>query len=299
MADIVEIDKLNDIDIVDKTNQFLFKFLGIKLYFYTLDDDNYIKNISNSDNLCKSIYSSEKKEKCISKFKKDLKKALNKQKPIIHQCFLDSVRLIVPLLVKREVYGVAISSQIKTKDKTTLDDFSKDKANAEKITKLWERTPYLNKKELESLVDYLVSLAEFVFLTKFEELVFFSSKKAYSYLKESLEKAVSYIKNNYSRPNLSLSEVAEAVNLSPYYFSHQFKKKLDTTFIEYLTKERIKASTELLKDFRLSIAQVSFAVGYQDSNYFSKVFKKYMNLSPVDYREEIIGQKSSQKMKNV
>jgi len=95
-----------------------------------------------------------------------------------------------------------------------------------------------------------------------------------THLQESIAKAIDFIKDNYYRPNLSLSEVSEAVSLSPYYFSHQFKKEYNTTFIEFVTRIRLEAALKLLKDMRLSVAQVSFAVGYQDPNYFSKVFKK-------------------------
>jgi two-component system response regulator YesN len=78
--------------------------------------------------------------------------------------------------------------------------------------------------------------------------------------------------------------VAQAVHISPYYLSHLFKEELGVTFIGYLTKVRIEQAKILLLETNLTIQQISYMVGYQDSSYFTKVFKKLEGRTPTQFR---------------
>ncbi len=98
-----------------------------------------------------------------------------------------------------------------------------------------------------------------------------------------LEKALAVIAKTYSE-NPSLEKVAEESAVSPYYLSHLFKEKLGTTFVEYMTSVKIEKAKELLKSGN-TVETVSEAVGYNDSNYFSKIFKKQVGLTPTQYKK--------------
>jgi len=99
-----------------------------------------------------------------------------------------------------------------------------------------------------------------------------------------LVKAKEYIETYYHRP-LTLEEVAEHVELSPYYFSKLFKDRFGMTFIDYLTEVRIEKAKQAMNDERKSLKEICFLVGYNDPNYFSRVFKKWTGVSPTDYRK--------------
>jgi two-component system response regulator YesN len=86
---------------------------------------------------------------------------------------------------------------------------------------------------------------------------------------------------------LTLEEVAEHVGLSPYYFSKLFKDRFGVTFIDYLTEVRIERAKEEMRDPNKSLKEVCFLVGYNDPNYFSRVFKKQTGLSPTEYRKTL------------
>ncbi|WP_199426876.1 response regulator transcription factor [Thermaerobacillus caldiproteolyticus] len=101
-----------------------------------------------------------------------------------------------------------------------------------------------------------------------------------------LGKAKEYIAAYYDRP-LTLEEVAEHVGLSPYYFSKLFKDRFGMTFIDYLTEVRIERAKEEMRDPKKSLKEVCFLVGYNDPNYFSRVFKKQTGLSPTEYRKTL------------
>ena len=98
-----------------------------------------------------------------------------------------------------------------------------------------------------------------------------------------IEKAKDYIKKNYKR-NLSLEEVSRQVDISLYYFSKLFKDVVGENFIDYLTTIRIEKAKELLTT-DMNIKQVSIEVGYKDSNYFSRIFKKCVGVTPTEFRE--------------
>ena len=100
-------------------------------------------------------------------------------------------------------------------------------------------------------------------------------------------KAKEYISKNYFK-DISLDDVSKEVDISPYYFSKLFKEETGENFIDYLTRIRIRKAKELLKDKESSIKKVCLNVGYNDPNYFSRIFKKCTGKTPTEYREELL-----------
>lgn len=98
---------------------------------------------------------------------------------------------------------------------------------------------------------------------------------------------INYIKRNYNK-EISINSIANEVYLSPTYLCLLFKNETGETINTYLTKVRIEKSKRLLKDRRLKLYDVANQVGYNDSNYFTKVFKKAEGCTPSEYRERIL-----------
>lgn len=94
-----------------------------------------------------------------------------------------------------------------------------------------------------------------------------------------------YISSHYGDPMLSTKEISEYARLSASYACTVFKSETGQTLNQYLTEYRIERAKDLLSDPRNNISEVASRVGYNDSNYFGKAFKKYTGLSPSDYRE--------------
>lgn len=92
-----------------------------------------------------------------------------------------------------------------------------------------------------------------------------------------------YIDRNYKK-DISAKDVAGILGYSDVYFSKVFKQLFDDNFINYLTKIRIDRAKVLLKDVSFNIKEVGKSVGYADSNYFTKVFKRSIGMSPSEYR---------------
>jgi two-component system, response regulator YesN len=96
-----------------------------------------------------------------------------------------------------------------------------------------------------------------------------------------LKKALAYIAENYSH-QLQLTSVAEECSVSGSYLSRLFSEHLDTKFIDYINRYRVDQAVLLLRDKNISIKEASFMVGYQNPNYFSRIFRKIMGISPSD-----------------
>lgn len=94
-----------------------------------------------------------------------------------------------------------------------------------------------------------------------------------------------YIDRNYKK-DISAKDVAGILGYSDVYFSKVFKQLFDDNFINYLTKIRIDRAKVLLKDISFNIKEVGKSVGYADSNYFTKVFKRSVGISPSEYRSK-------------
>lgn len=103
---------------------------------------------------------------------------------------------------------------------------------------------------------------------------------------EHLYKAIQYINAHYFE-DLNLDILAQNVFVSSYYLSHLFRREMGVTFSDYLTKVRVSRAKELLMEGRL-VEDVSECVGYRDGNYFIKIFKKYVGVTPSKYRKSVL-----------
>ena len=99
--------------------------------------------------------------------------------------------------------------------------------------------------------------------------------KAYSTLKFSpiVKKAVDYIQLNLEEP-LSLNDIAATIHVNPSLLSRKFKEDTNMNIIEYINHERVKEAKLYLQRGNISVTEIAFMVGFNDLNYFSRVFKK-------------------------
>lgn len=99
-----------------------------------------------------------------------------------------------------------------------------------------------------------------------------------------IEEAKKFMHEKYQDDGMSLLSVASYVNMSANHFSTIFSKETGTSFIKYLTDIRMNQAKVLLKGSDLSCAQIGLAVGYKDPQYFSYIFKKIENCTPMQFR---------------
>ncbi len=95
---------------------------------------------------------------------------------------------------------------------------------------------------------------------------------------------VEFIKNNYHDVNLCVSVVADNFGFTPTYLSKQFKEQMGESLLDYINRFRLDKAKQLLKDLELSITDIASEAGYNNSNAFIRVFKKYEGITPGKYR---------------
>lgn len=96
--------------------------------------------------------------------------------------------------------------------------------------------------------------------------------------------AILFIEKNYAK-EISLNIIAKASGLTPSYFSALFKKEMGETLSNYIIRYRLDIAKQLLRETRLSISEIASSVGYPDIKYFSRLFKKHMNITPSEFRK--------------
>lgn len=99
-----------------------------------------------------------------------------------------------------------------------------------------------------------------------------------------METARKYIEANYRR-QLSYRDVANEISISPSYFLSLFKKETGTTFVDYLTAVRIEKAKNLLATTDLAVTHIAYDVGFNNSNYFSNIFRKVVGISATEFRK--------------
>ncbi len=95
----------------------------------------------------------------------------------------------------------------------------------------------------------------------------------------SLLPAVSFVENNF-HTKIQSDEVARLCAMSPFRFSRAFKEAFGLPFREYVVRVRLKEACRLLENPQASITEVAYAVGFNDISYFSRMFKRYIGVSP-------------------
>lgn len=101
-----------------------------------------------------------------------------------------------------------------------------------------------------------------------------------SYDRISIVKAImSYMSENYM-DDISLGKISKNMYLSPVYISRIFREETGDSPINYLIKIRLAKAAELLTQGNITVKAAAKSVGYDDAYHFSKIFKKYYNISP-------------------
>ena len=129
---------------------------------------------------------------------------------------------------------------------------------------------------MENMVAYIGQI--------YTEIYAYVEKKKNGKYIDVISLATKYIRENYKKNTLSISEVAEYVNMSVGYFSLIFHNETGDTFSDYLLKLRMDKACGLLEHTNMKLLEISWAVGYENANYFSTVFKKVMGVTPSAYR---------------
>lgn len=111
--------------------------------------------------------------------------------------------------------------------------------------------------------------------------------------KNTVKRAIGYIKEHYTDYNLSLDMIANELQITTPYLSTILKKEIKMSYREYLAHLRVEEAKKLLREEYFSVAEVCHQVGYVNVSYFIKVFQKYTGVTPTMYRVEFFDEKNT------
>jgi len=103
----------------------------------------------------------------------------------------------------------------------------------------------------------------------------------------AVTRAKQFIHENQTE-DLSLGQVAKAVNTSIFYFCKMFKKATGLNFTDYVSRIRVEKAKNLLLNRNLRVSEIAYEVGFQSLTHFNRVFKKIMGQSPTEYRGQLM-----------
>lgn len=98
---------------------------------------------------------------------------------------------------------------------------------------------------------------------------------------------IKFIENNFAE-KISIKDLENSLHYSESMLNKKFKEYTSITFNDYLNRYRIKKSMDLLKNQNLMIIDISYLCGFSNQKYFSKVFKKFLGISPSEYQKQEI-----------
>ena len=164
------------------------------------------------------------------------------------------------------------------------------KSMAEATGSLVEFDAFCKKIQTAETIDDVNGLYEHLFREITDKLKR-NSKERHETLIAQIE---AYVEANYGDINLSMNQISDHVNMSAAYLGRLFKQVTGITFIEYLTKFRLKKACQLLLTTDLTVNDISDRVGFTNSSYFYIIFKKNMECTPNQYRRQYGGSSAAE-----
>ena len=197
--------------------------------------------------------------------------------------FIERLNMICPGSICVVVTGYDDFSYIQRALRLHVKDYLLKPVNENEFSELMAKLRgMLLSKYKNDMIDSWKSSGEAI-----EEAI--KDNPAYS---EKIRLARQYIKDNYSNPELSLSETADFIHVSVPYLSKKFKEETGDSFQNYLQRLRLSKAMALLKDEENLIWEIASVCGYSSQHYFSTAFKKELGMSPADYRKNVSGKET-------
>jgi AraC-like DNA-binding protein/ligand-binding sensor protein len=209
--------------------------------------------------------------------------------PATVTCQLGLVDTAVPVRLGEHLIGFLQTGQVMKKKATPsqIDRTSKLVAewglqmSREHLQDAYFGTKVLSSKQYDSMVKLLSIFAEHISVVSNQIVVRRENTES-----PVIRRAKEFIVENQAE-DLSLGQVAKAVNTSTFHFCKMFKKTTGLNFTEYVSRVRVEKARNLLLNPNLRVSEIAYDVGFQSLTHFNRVFKKIIGQSPTDYRKQL------------
>ena len=266
--------KLNDsfIDFYNAT--------GVNMALFKSDMTYVCENFTHweKNEYCKAIQSTEKG--CAACRKSDtllLKKCIDTKQAQYNICSAGLVDVVIPVLYKDEIIGFILFGQMRPE--IPFSEYEEYIASlgldTQKMKEYHTDIPIFDFNKIKSISNIASMFTKYILL---ENLLTPN-------MGEQLENVLQYIEKNLDR-SFSIQELSKNVNLSKSALYHMFHTNFNCTVNEYINKERIKRSLHYLLETDLTIDEISAKVGFSSVSYYTRIFKKIKNTTPLQYKKQ-------------
>ncbi|MEG1459524.1 MAG: helix-turn-helix domain-containing protein [Acetivibrio sp.] len=142
------------------------------------------------------------------------------------------------------------------------------------------------KQYFENKWDLPIEQVERWAYQRFEYLINSVQSSRLEIRSDGVNSAIHYMEEHYME-EITLEEISRYVGISPQHFSKIFKEETGINYIEWLTDLRLDIAKRLLAEGGKTVKEVCYVVGYNDPNYFSRIFKKAVGISPTEFARGI------------
>ncbi len=205
-------------------------------------------------------------------------------------CFAGLSDTAIPLRFGHELVGFLQTGQVfvgKKPDKTTFGKVTKQlmdwglKTDLSKVEDAWFHSRVLKQEQYQAMVRLLTIFAQHLSIVGNQVLVQQRNSEP-----PAIVRAKQFIAEHQGE-ELSLGDVAKAVNTSTFYFCKLFKKATGLNFTDYVSRVRVEKAKNLLLNPNARVSEVAYEVGFQSLTHFNRVFRKIVGESPTEYRKRL------------
>ena len=260
-------------------------------------EGEYITEKTNYSGFCKLFRKSSNLsllcEKCDLKA---LNKVLLSRAPYIYKCHSGLIDVIIPILYEGEVIGAFLIGQFLLENNRDFEVEKILKENSEKnidleiLQEKYDELTVISLEKLESIIR-VVTYSTYYIADCIKNKKWFKTENSISKMNIELSNSkiapiLKYINENI-RENISLTFGANLCNMSQSQFGRTFKKETGKTFKEYILFKKIEQAKFYIKTTNKSFSEISDLLGFEDSSYFTKLFKKYESMTPSEYKSRL------------
>lgn len=156
-------------------------------------------------------------------------------------------------------------------------------SNRQTVEKLMERI-YASAQSANAEKGFETSSLLYMFLLEIRNCIELGDSRQKYPKHKQLQPVISFIEQNYHE-NISLEDMSEILNVTPYHLCRLFKQAFDMRPFAYLTRFRIRKAKEMMMESGSEpVKEIASKVGYNDTSYFCAVFKEYEGLTPKEFR---------------
>lgn len=204
-------------------------------------------------------------------------------------CFAGLCDTAVPVQAGEKLIGYLQTGQVFLK-KPTKKQFARTsqqllewglKVNLKQLEETYFHTRVLTPKQYESMISLLTIFGQHLSFVCHQILVQPQHAEPVA-----VTRARQFIHDHQSE-DLSLTQVAQAVNTSTFYFCKLFKKATGLNFTEYLSQVRVEKAKNLLLNPNLRVSEIAYEIGFQSLTHFNRVFKRITGQSPTEHRKKL------------